>query len=613
MPAADDLLIASHAETGRVERPTGTLPEDNGDSGKQMSAWLAWLAELLTDTRALALIRVSESGAAQMLAQTPAAVHLPGAGRALACRAAARRSRQRLVLPDTDEMLLGLPLPANAGEEGFSTILLLLSGTLNKSQQSALLGLAAWAMKSARWWSDTDKPTRLPWYGRDSLAEPMTPAALINQLGAHYPGSVCALHWATVGLGGLRRSRVLSVSGQSAIDRSGTTLRSMTRHVDTLYADGPPLPLYEVQAPSPAEDAADMTEQGCADQLPWPLSFMVPVSVGGELLIVSMYWSDPELLPEKERERLQSSLIPAVQSAWLQEERSRGLVILLWRRWRLWQRRMLQGGAVRALQVGLFVVVLAALLWPVEKRLSAEVIVEAAERHALIAPLDGYIKSVQARAGDRVAKGDLLASLDDEDLLRQADKWTAEAQKNQQDYLSALAVHDRVEMSSLRENRLLIQTELEQVQAQLARHQLRAPVAGIVLSDAVEDALGSAVKAGKVLFEVGSAEQYRLALQVPERSISEVESGQLLSLRMTADPKRRSQARVETVIPVATASQGKSTFKVYASPLERDEGLRPGMKGIGKILVGRESRLMQWSSSLWARCVWLAWKLGLTA
>ncbi len=611
MPAADDLLVASQAETGRADRLAGSLTEKGDTTAGQEEVWLLWVSELLKGSRGLALLHISESGSATVSAQTPTALSIPVAGLALARRAAARGSRQRLILPGSGDVLLSLPLPARRENERVSRVLLLLNGALNPQQQSSLLGLANWALKSARWWLNaTPAPMDIFSVQNDTLTEPLNITQLVNRLGTHYPGTVCALHWMRADRGGRRLSRVMAVSGQSTIDRSGAAVRRMAQSADDRYAEGSALPLYKVRSTS--RDARAPAELNDAE-LPWAACLWVPVSAGGELLVVSLHWHDEIVLPDRERERLLAALPPAVQSAWLQQRYSQSLPQLVWSRWRGWLKTRFQGGLKRWFQAGLLSLVMLALLWPVEKRLSADVIVEAAERHALIAPLDGYVKSVQARAGDRVAKGELLARLDDEDLLRQADKWAAEASKNQQDHLSALAAHDRVELSSLRENRLLIQTELEQVRAQLARHELRAPVAGIVLSDAVEDALGSAVKAGKILFEVGSADQYRLALQVPERRISEVQPGQLLSLRMAADPKKRSQARVDILIPVATASQGQNTFKVYASPLERDAGLRPGMKGIGKILVGRESRLMQWWDSLWTRCVWLAWTLGLVA
>lgn len=621
MPAADDLLIDSHVGKDRPERLAGSLPECRETTASRHESWLCWLSELLKDTRGLALVTVKENDSGTstdyagvsvtVTARTPASFVIPRTGLALARRAAVRASRQRLQLPDSDEVLLSLPLPAASDADGDSTVLLLLGGALSRQQQGTLLGLAAWAVKSARWCLDTAPPTGATFaMQKDPLAEALTLGQLVDRLGEHYPGSTCALHWMRAGRRGQRRSCIMAISGQGDIDHSGTAARTLSSSVERHFSEESAQACYLVQDAPGEQSPAESVDTGLA---PWRSCLILPFQVDGEHLRMSLHWSTETRLSEAERVRLHGSLPGLVQCAWLQWRCGQNLPGLVWQRCRSALKRRLQGGMKTLCQAVVLLLALVFLLWPVDKRLSAEVVVEAAERHALIAPLDGYVKSVHARAGDRVVKGQLLARLDDEDLLRQVDKWVAEEQKNQQDHLSALATHDRVELSSLRESRELIKAELERVRGQLARHELRAPVSGIVLGDAVEDALGSAVSAGKILFEVGSAEHHRLALQVPERRISEVEAGQVLSLRMAANPKRLGEARVDTLIPVAIASQGQNRFKVYASPLTQAEGLRPGMKGIGKILVGRESRLMQWWSSLWTRCLWLAWKLGLVA
>lgn len=611
MSAADDLLIASQAKNYPPARSAdASLNEENIELARD-SAWLAWMSELLSSTRVLALISVDASGSSRVITQTPGSANLPRMALLLAARAASQSSRQRMQLPETDELLLALPIDPSSGDDASSKVLLLLCKALSRQQQGSLLGLANWALKSNRWMS-AELPASLPSRlgNTEALAEPMSMVQLMNQLGRQYPGALCALHW----MRRRRLSRVMAVSGQSNVDRSADLVRCMADMANAACTTGKLIPVFlQPQIDASVDLDQSRTLSGSSEPSTWSSSFLVPIKVGGELLLVSMHWHEEPSLPLAKRAGLIDELVPAVQSAWLQHERGLSAPRLLWRRSRVWSRRLREGGKRRYLHGALAVLVLGFLLLPVERRISADIVVEAAERHALVAPVDGYVKSAQARAGDRVAKGDLLASLDNDDLLRQAEKWTAEEQKNQQDYLSALALHDRVELSSLRENRILIRTELDQVSAQLARHELRAPVNGIVLHDAVEDALGSAVKAGKILFEVGSAEQHRLALHVPERSISSIEPGQLLTLRMTADPKRRREARVDTIIPVATASQGQNTFKVYASPLQTNDTLRPGMQGVGKILVGREPRLQQWCTSLWARCLWLAWKLGLVA
>ncbi|ASJ70403.1 efflux RND transporter periplasmic adaptor subunit [Granulosicoccus antarcticus] len=604
MPAADNLLIEPSGK-----RQDQFVERSHAESS-EISAWLQWLSELLPAAHCIALVRVDSSGEPLVISRNPGSLPVPDVALILAGRASRTTSRQRLLTEAPEGQILALPIPDSRHEGGVSSVLLLISDLLNKQQQGTLLGLASWALRSLLWVEGAPKSIPESLCNTQALAEPIRVQALLDQLSLRFDGAQCTLAWMKQRRGKRYEACVIAVCGQSRVDPTSTAVRKLAEFMEGLcQADMQALaPVYEAgPGVSSSRDVAS------SDPVELPVRFVVPIKVRQQLLMICMLRPAGQRLSTSVRLQLAQELVPAFQSAWLAQELDEPVRKIVWRRLLARYRQRTHVTGMRWVQACLLLIVLGFVLYPVDKRVSAEVHVEAAERHALIAPLDGFVKSVQARAGDRIAQGDLLATLDADDLLRQADKWSAEEQKNQQEYLSALAMHDRVELSSLRESRLLIQTELEQVQAQLARHELRAPIAGIVLSDSVEDALGSAVKAGQILFEVGSAEQYRLALQVPERRIGEISSGQSVALRMTADPKHRRYASVDMVIPIATASQGQNTFKVYAVPDEQQSVLRPGMKGIGKVLVGRESRLRQWTGSLWSRCVWLAWKLGLSS
>ncbi len=603
MSAADNLLIEpSYAED--CQSDTG-FSESNAD----LADWLNWLAELLPAVRCVALVRVNSSGVPVSVSRNPGSPALPEVAMALASRACRKRSKQSLQTQSPDELLLAVPVLPKDRKAVASSALLLISDPLSRQQQGAMAGLADWALRSLDW---AEKPNTRIESGQchfRAREEPGGIQQLLDQLSLRYDGAQCAFTWMKRGRRGLYNARVVAMSGQYKVDSSRAVVRKLAMLMEGVVTDVSqvPAPFYESRSTLSGSDS-----EGLIDNASLPVRFVVPVTVRGELFLVSLFLAADQDISVATRGQLAQELIPAFQSAWMMRELDAPLREIAWRRLRVLVDWSGHHKIKRLLQTALIACAFVLLFYPVDKRVSAEVNVEAAERHALIAPMDGFVKSIKARAGDRVAQGDLLATLDGDDLLRQADKWEAEAQKNRQDYLSALAVHDRVELSTLRESRLLIQTELEQVRAQLARHELRAPIAGIVLNDSVEDALGSAVKAGQILFEVGSAAQYRLALQVPERRIADIAVGQSVTLRMTADPKQRRQARVNMLIPIATASQGQNTFKVYALPEGQEGVLRPGMKGIGKILVGRASRLSQWTGSLWSRWVWLAWKLGLS-
>jgi hypothetical protein len=79
-------------------------------------------------------------------------------------------------------------------------------------------------------------------------------------------------------------------------------------------------------------------------------------------------------------------------------------------------------------------------------------------------------------------------------------------------------------------------------------------------------------------------------LQVDEKEIGYVragQSGQLLIAGITGEAMTFS---VTKVTPVATAADGQNFFRVEAQLADLPPNLRPGMQGVGKVMVG-ERRL----------------------
>jgi biotin carboxyl carrier protein len=94
------------------------------------------------------------------------------------------------------------------------------------------------------------------------------------------------------------------------------------------------------------------------------------------------------------------------------------------------------------------VVLLLAILSFVEidYRVSAIAVIEGAIQRAAVAPFDGYIQSAPAKAGDLVQAGQVLATLEDKDLLLERARWQAEHEVSQRKALEAMAKGDRVEL-----------------------------------------------------------------------------------------------------------------------------------------------------------------------
>ena len=162
---------------------------------------------------------------------------------------------------------------------------------------------------------------------------------------------------------------------------------------------------------------------------------------------------------------------------------------------------------------------------------------------------------------------------------------------------------------------LVYQAQLDQAQAQLdlvedkiARALIAAPFDGVVVTGDLSQLQNAPVEVGKVLFEVAPLDAYRVVLQVDERDIAELRTGQRGELAMAGIPGTTMAFAVSNITPVSTSQDGRNFFRVEAGLDQASRRLRPGMEGVGKVSVGDRHLLWIWTHGLtdWLQ-LW-AWK-----
>jgi len=253
---------------------------------------------------------------------------------------------------------------------------------------------------------------------------------------------------------------------------------------------------------------------------------------------------------------------------------------------------------------------IATLFIPIEHRFTATAAIEAKDLQVLVAPQNGFVATSHVRAGESVKEGQLLATLDAQDLNLAVNKWRSEQLKNQQAVDLALATRDRVALGRLRADTTRIAAEQALVERQLARAELRAPFDGVVLSGDFSQRLGSAVTQGDTLFTVAASNEYRLVLDIQEHDVGLVSPGQQADVRMSALPNQTWTANVDSVLPVASTSASANVFRVPAKLSERSGDLLPGMEGVAKIHAGSRSLAWVYTRTLREKLKVLAWRLG---
>lgn len=253
---------------------------------------------------------------------------------------------------------------------------------------------------------------------------------------------------------------------------------------------------------------------------------------------------------------------------------------------------------------------LAALaLWPADHRVAARSVVEGATQRAAVAPFDGFIAESLVRAGDTVRQGQPLARLEDRDLRLERSRWQAEAEQARRKAQVALAQADRGTLGVLAAQAQQAEAQLALLEERLARAQLVAPFDAVVVGGDLSQSVGAPVEQGRVLYELAPLQGFRVVLQVDERDIARLAIGQRGEMVLASLPDRALPFTVSTITSVATAHEGRNVFRVEASLPDAPARLRPGMEGVGKVVVGQRSLLWIWTHGLldWARLALWAW------
>jgi multidrug resistance efflux pump len=268
--------------------------------------------------------------------------------------------------------------------------------------------------------------------------------------------------------------------------------------------------------------------------------------------------------------------------------------------------RALLGAGRPALKLGAVCViglVLALAFTKAEHRISARAVVEAEVQRAAVAPFEGFIRAAPVRAGDKVKSGDLLAALDDRDLLLDQSKWRAERDKLLQRQRDALANHKRVDLVVLEFQIRQAKSQLSLAEDNLARARINAPFDGTVVAGDLSQLLGSPVEKGKTLFEIAPLNAYRLMLHVDERDMRYIAAGQKGSVVLAGMPWNSLPFVLSKITPVTIVAEGQNTFSVEGRLTENGPRLRPGMEGVAKIETGQRPVLWIWTRSVveWMR------------
>lgn len=225
---------------------------------------------------------------------------------------------------------------------------------------------------------------------------------------------------------------------------------------------------------------------------------------------------------------------------------------------------------------------------------------ESKARPLVAAEVPGQVRRVEVEVGHAVAAGALLALIEPEDYRSRtasarAEIGRLEAQVEQQERLvtryQQLAKRDFFAQNSLEEAQAQLKvlsrqldaarSALEEAQRDLARTEIRAPVAGRIESRLVDP--GDYVQEGTGMFRISTDDVLRAVLPFPERLVDRLAAGQAVRLSSPTDPQRGRVAAVVTELrpTVGGANRAVEALVDFANP----GGWRAGASVDGEVVI----------------------------
>ncbi|MGI9428570.1 MAG: HlyD family efflux transporter periplasmic adaptor subunit [Bythopirellula sp.] len=193
---------------------------------------------------------------------------------------------------------------------------------------------------------------------------------------------------------------------------------------------------------------------------------------------------------------------------------------------------------------------LSLLPWPGVRQVSG--IVDYEPMTVLRADVDGFVDRVLVRSGEVVAAGQELAVLRNDQLVRDLEIQRLKVEASR---LQIRALRGRRELAALAaetEQLVALETQLAELVTQVQGLTVRAPVAGCVVSRDVESRIGSFLNTGDVLLSLGSEDQKRIAVSLPQRFVSTLQAQSPVTVAVDAETTFNGQ--IDRLEPRASVS-----------------------------------------------------------
>lgn len=252
------------------------------------------------------------------------------------------------------------------------------------------------------------------------------------------------------------------------------------------------------------------------------------------------------------------------------------------------------------------------VLFPLPLRVDGPATVAPGHAARVGAEVEGIVKQVAVKEGDRIRKGEVMGALEDWDY-RSA---LAAAQAKRETTISlmnhALAANDGTEAGIQQAQADYWTAEVARAKERLNRTLVRSPIDGVVATAHMENLVGRKLKLGETFADIVDNSQALVDLTIDQTDIGLVAAGQKARVKLDGFPARTFPGEVVVISPLGRLEGDTSLFYARIAVSNPESIMRSGMQGRGKVSTGwhpagkvffRQPVMWMWSK-LWA---WFGW------
>lgn len=220
--------------------------------------------------------------------------------------------------------------------------------------------------------------------------------------------------------------------------------------------------------------------------------------------------------------------------------------------------------------------------------------IEAVNSVTVVSEIDAAVISLPFREGEAIAKGGLIAQLDDAQL--RAELVRAEAIRDQRriSYERIKTIADQgvgapQEVDDAAAALKVAEADLALTRARLQKTRIVAPFAGILGARKVSP--GAFLRSGSAITDLAQVEQLRVTFSTPERYYPTLHRGAVVKVSTTAYPGVELTGQIDVIEPVVDADTRRA--RVIARIDNSDGKFRPGMSAnVTVVLSERKDALV---------------------